>query len=251
MKETQAIIERVRRISEKQQQLHVAVEPSLSAIKPGQSVLARVNESWTPYLREQWWPVDVQKNVLIVERPAETHYEPGTVVSLIGTIGQPFRFRRTLRNVLLLAYNTEPTSLLLTIPALLANKVSVTLLLLGTDYDTHHLPPEVEVIQGEIKTGAPVAKLNWPNRVTTIGWADQVFVTVGAQDEMAFFTEIWTVFSELRADIPANYLFGVFRPPLPCGVGACSACMVKLKGSDMSLMCTDGPALDMTKVSLT
>jgi hypothetical protein len=33
----------------------------------------------------------------------------------------------------------------------------------------------------------------------------------------------------LRADIPANYLFGVFRPLLPCGVGACSSCMVKLQ----------------------
>lgn len=250
MKETQAIIERVRRVSETQQQLHVAVEPSLSNIKPGQSVLARVGESWTPYLREHWWPVDVQKNILIIERPAAPHYEPGTVVSLIGTVGRPFRFRRTLRNVLLLAYNTEPTPLLLTIPALLANQISVTLLLLSSDYDTRHLPPEVEVIRGEVKTGAPAAKLNWPNRVTTIGWADQVFVTVGAQDELAFFAEIWEVFSELRADIPVNYLFGVFRPPLPCGVGACSACMVRLKGGGMNLMCSDGPALDLTKVVL-
>jgi NAD(P)H-flavin reductase len=251
MKETQAIIERVRRISETHQQLHVAVESSLRGIKPGQSVLARVGENWNPYLREQWWPVDVQKNLLIIERPADLRYEPGTVVNLIGTVGQPFRFRRTLRSVLLLAYNAEPTPLLFTIPALLANNVNVTLLLLGTNYDTHHLPPEVEVIQGEVKTGAPVAKLNWPNRVTTIGWADQVFATVGPQDEMAFFGEIWTLFSELRADVPANYLFGVFRPPLPCGVGACSACMVKLKENAMSLMCTEGPALDLTKVSLT
>ncbi len=223
-------------------------------MKPGQSVLARAasltGENWSPYLREQWWPVSQQKNTLIVERPAALSYEPGTVVSLIGAVGQPFRFRRTLRSVLLMAYCAEPTPLMLTIPALLANNVSVTLLLLGTDYDTHHLPPEVEVIQGELGDGASSERINWPNRVTTIGWADQVFVTVPPEDEMTAFHDIWALFSELRADIPTNYLFGVFRPPLPCGVGACTSCMVKLKSNGMALMCTEGPAVDLTKVPL-
>ncbi len=250
MKETQAIIERVRRVNDTHQQLHIAIDPSFGSIKPGQSVLARIGEEWTPYLREQWWPISQQKNTLIVERPATARYEPGTVVSLIGIIGQPFRFRRTLRNVLLLAYNTDPTPLLMTIPALLSNSVAVTLVLLGSDYETEHLPPEVEIMRNKIGTGAAVEKINWANRVTAIGWADQVFVTVPQEDEMSYFREIWALFSDLRADIPANYLFGVFRPPLPCGVGACSSCMVKLQGSAAAFMCTDGPAVDLTKVPL-
>ena len=130
MRETQAIIERVRRVNQTHQQLHVSVDSSLNSIKPGQSLLARVGESWNPYLREQWWPVDQEKNRLIIERPVGTHYEPGTIVSLIGAIGDPFRFRRTLRTVMLIAYNTEPTPLLMTIPALLANRVNVTLSLI-------------------------------------------------------------------------------------------------------------------------
>ena len=250
MKETQALIERVRRVNETHQQLHVTVEPSLSGLKPGQSVLARLGEAWNPYLREHWWPVGLQKNTLIVERPGGLHYEPGTVVSLIGVIGQPFRFRRTLRSVLLMAYCAEPTPLLLTIPSLLANKVNVTLLLIGTEYDTHHLAAEVEVIRGDLGDGEPQEKINWPNRVTTVGWADQVFVTVSKNDEMNAFREIWSLFSTLRADIPANYLFGVFRPLLPCGVGACSSCSIKLRGSAAVLMCTDGPAVDLTRVPL-
>ena len=251
MKETQALIERVRMISETHQQLHVTVDASLNGIKPGQSVLVRVGEAWTPYLREQWWPVGQQKNTLIFERPSTSVYEPGTIISIIGLIGEPFKFRRTLRNVLLIAYKADPTPLMLTIPALLTNSVSVTLLLLGTDYDTHHLPPEVEVIHGEIKeNGKPSERLDWANRVTTIGWADQVFITVSQQDEMTYFRELWSLFSELRADIPASYLFGVFRPLLPCGVGACSSCMVKLKGNSTALMCSNGPAIDLTKVPL-
>ena len=251
MKETQALIERVRRINETHQQLHVTVDASLSGLKPGQSVLARIGEDWNPYLREHWWPVALQKNTLIIERPSSLRYEPGTIVSLIGGIGQPFRFRRTLRSVLLIAYCTEPTALLMTIPVLLENKISVTLLLIASDYETHHLPPEVEIIQGELGQGTPQEKITWPNRVTTIGWADQVFVVVPPEDELNAFRDIWTLFSELRADIPANYLFGVFRPPLTCGVGACSACMVKLKGSATALMCSEGPAVDLTKVPLT
>ena len=151
---------------------------------------------------------------------------------------------------MLIAYNTEPTPLLMTIPALLANRVNVTLLLLGTNYDTQHLPPEVEVIQGEVGEGLPAHKLNWANRVTTIGWADQVFVTVTQDDEMTAFREIWGLFSELRADIPSSYLFGVFRPQLPCGVGACACCEIRLR-SGTALMCTEGPAIDLTKLALT
>lgn len=249
MKETQALIERVRRVNETHQHLYVTVDASLASIKPGQSLLAKVGEGWSPYLREQWYPVDQEKNMLIIERPVGTHYEPGSIVSLIGAVGEPFRFRRTLRTVLLVAYNSEPTPLLLTIPALLSNRINVTLLLLGANYDTQHLPPEIEVIQGEVGEGAPVNKLNWANRVTTIGWADQVFVTVPQDDELTYFREIWALFSELRADIPANYLFGVFRPLLPCGVGACSCCEVRLKGTT-ALMCTSGPAIDLTKLPL-
>lgn len=239
MKETQAIIERVRRVNETHQQLYLAIDPSLNGIRAGQSVLARLGNGWTPYLREQWYPVDAQKNTLIVERPAGNRYEPGDVVSLIGVVGQPFKFRKTLRNVLLIAYDSEPSPLLMIIPSLLPQRVSVTLLLLGTarTYTTQHLPPEVEVLQGDDHLG-------WANRVTTVGWADQVFVTCGDEDQV---TRIWQLFTELRADIPSNYLWAVFHPPLPCGVGACSACMVKTKDG-MHLVCSDGAALDMTKL---
>ncbi len=243
MKESQAIIERVRQVNPTHQQLHLTVEPSLSNLMPGQTVLARVADRWAPYLREQWWPVGIGNNRLVVERPVSETYEPGQVIDLLGIVGQPYRFRRTLRNVLLIAYDCEPTPLLMPIPSLLATKVSVTLLLLGSAarYETGHLPPEVEVIHGD-------AELNWPNRVTTVGWADQVFVAVSPDNEQASFRQIWQLFGELRAEIPNNYLFGVFRPILPCGIGACSACCVRSQNVVVPV-CTDGPAFDLTEVT--
>jgi len=244
MRETQAIIERVRRVNETHQQLDLAVDPSLSQVKPGQYVLARVGENWRPYLREPWWYALSGKGTLTVERPVAIDYEPGQVVSLLGAVGQPFRFRRTLRNVLLLVYETEPSPLLSMIPSLLTSRVSVTMVLLGSAaaYTTAHLPPEVEVISGD-------SDMNWANRVTTIGWADQVFVVVPQADELGHFSRIWGLFNQLRAEIPQGYLFGVFRPLLPCGTGACSACMVRTKNGNV-LACTQGPTFDLTQVLL-
>ncbi len=243
MKDTQALIERVTRVNDTHQHLHLSVDPSLMSMKAGQSVLAKVNETWTPYLRQQWFPVKLTKKALVVERPAAEPYQPGQVVSLLGAVGQPFRFRRSLRSVLLLAYDTEPTPLLMTIPALIENKIGVTLVLCGVaaKYGTAHLPPEVEIIQGD-------SELNWQNRVTTIGWADQVFCAAAPEVESVLLARALAVFREVRADVQQAYLFGVFRPPLPCGIGACGACLIKVKGSDPQFACAHGPAFDLTQV---
>jgi hypothetical protein len=255
MEETQAIIERVRRINTHYQHLDLAVDKSLSNIKPGQSLLARASLRWDPYLREHLWPVGVGSNRLVIECPGDVHYEPGQVISVLGPVGQPYRFRRNLRNVLLLAYDTAPTPLLMITPMLLANKVSVALVLLGsaTRYTTQHLPPELEVIIPEKTSqtgGGKFDHLEWKNSVLTIGWADQVFAVASQNDELYRFRELLEFFGEKRAEIPENYLFGVFRSTQPCGVGACQACMLKMKAKnrETALICMDGPAFDLTTV---
>lgn len=244
MKETEAIIERVRRINGDYQHLELAVDSAMGRIKPGQTLLARVSSGWEPYLRELWWPVGISQDKLIIERPGADRYEPGQIIQVMGLVGKPYLFRRTLRNVLLVAYDTPPTPLLMTIPWLLGNNVSVTLVLLGTaaKYNTQHLPPEVEVVQGD-------EEVNWPNQVMTVGWADQVFATVGREDELTRFSKVYARFKERRADLPKNYLFGVFQPMLPCGAGACYACVLRMRDG-LSLVCTEGPAFDLTQVVL-
>ncbi len=251
MNETQAYIERIIRVNRNYQRLELAVDNSLSHIRAGQSVLARRIEKdyeleiWNPYLRELWFPVDVPSpSSIVVEQPANIQYIPGQLISLLGPIGQPFRFRRSLRNILFMVYHTSPAPLLLTLKPLLANHVSVTMVLMGTakDYDTQHLPPEVEIIRAE-------DNLTWDDMVMTLGWADQVFALVGQGDELSYFGEIMKLIRERRADIPENYIFGVFHNALPCGVGACYACMLKMK-EGTKLQCIDGPAFDLTTLQL-
>jgi hypothetical protein len=246
MRETQAIIERVTRLNEHYQRLQLSVDPYVQELKPGQSFLARSTDGgWNPYLREQWWPVALTQNSLIVERPGTEVYEPGEVVSLLGFVGQPFRYKRVLRNVLLIADDTAPTPLIMAGHQLVSNKVSVTLVLGGSavQYPTAHLPPELEVIAAD-------DDLNWPNQVLTAGWADQVFVAVRAQDEMERITHTWQMFNRLRKDVPKGYIFAIMHPILPCGIGACAACLVALREHEMMTVCTEGPCVDMTSLPL-
>ena len=252
MNESSAYIERVRRINKHYQHLELAsVDAAYQNMKPGQSILARLVdknpqiEHWDPYLREHWWPVGMtDSGTLRVERPAHMVYEPGQLLSLMGPVGQPYRFRKSLRNVLLIAYNTEPTPLVIMSPLLKKNGINTTLVLLGIarEYDTAHLPPEIEIIRGD-------ERLNWEGQVMTLGWADQIFAVVGHGDEPLRFAEVLRMVSDKRHDIPANVLFGVFQPEQPCGLGACHACPIRTK-SGLKLCCTEGPAFDLTTVHL-
>lgn len=251
MKDTQAYIERIRRVSRDYQRLELAVDKSLSSMHAGQAILARRIEKdydiqhWNPYLRELWFPVDIlNRNIIVVERPAAINYQPGQLLSLLGPIGKPFKFRRKLRNVLLIVYDSPPTSLLLMLPALLSKDASVTMVLMGAsrDYDTEHLPKEIEIAHAE-------DDLSWQDMVMTLGWADQVFVAVGPGKELHNFADVMRLVRQRRNDVPANYIFGVFQRQLPCAVGACYVCMLRAKDG-AKLQCLDGPAFDLTTLHL-
>ncbi|MCU0476838.1 MAG: hypothetical protein MUC99_12145 [Anaerolineae bacterium] len=244
MKDSPALIERITLVNDTHQHLELTVADELATLKPGQFAMARVGDSWEPYLREPWVPVDTRAGRLIVERPIGEVYRVGDTVKLLGPCGQTVKFRKGVRNVLFIAYETAPTPLLMPMRLLLRNNVAATLVLLGDKptYDARHLPPEVEVIQGDMD-------INWPNQVMTVGWADQVFVCVRQDDELFRFAKIYERFSERRNEIPKNYLFGMFQSGMACGFGVCDACALRV-GGDTLLACMVGPAFDLTMVKL-
>ena len=48
-------------------------------------------EQWHPYLRELWFPVEIQaSNLLVIEQPARAQFTPGQLLSVMGPVGQPF-----------------------------------------------------------------------------------------------------------------------------------------------------------------
>ena len=81
MRETQALIERVRRVSADVQQIDLAVDPALMQLKPGQALFVRPHDQpgWEPYLRELWIPVDMRPGQLTVEVASNPHVAPNAV----------------------------------------------------------------------------------------------------------------------------------------------------------------------------
>src|SRR5690606_21407025 len=156
MRETQAIIERVRRISADLQQIDLSTDPSLSQLQPGHSLFAHLleNTQFTPYLREQWFPIAVGAARVVVELPPQQRYHPGQVVSLLTPVGRPIPLRANVQRVLLIAHDTLPTPFILLTQQLIANQVAVTLVLSGTAlrYPLELLPPEIEVVQDRKST---------------------------------------------------------------------------------------------------
>jgi NAD(P)H-flavin reductase len=247
MQETEAIIERVWQLSPHLQRLELTVEPSLAQLGPGQLILALPQTRHDPYLREQWIPVEAQAGVLVVERPTQNVYTPGQVVSLIGPIGAELPWLGGgNKRLLLIAQDTPPTPLLMLAEKAARQTSEVTLILLGSaaDYPFAGIPAAVEVISSQ-------EDFQWPNRDSILTWADQIFVLT---DETFWHDHLGSFFhivKRVRGHLPVNVVYGVFSNfPLPCGTGACGACLVRCKTA-VKAVCTQGPAFDLTEVHLT
>lgn len=244
MRETQALVERVRHIGTGIQQIDLSIDQALAQLKPGQSVFARLeNAGWETVLREQWLPVNLQRNTLTVEMsPADT-FSPGQVVSLLSPVGRAFPARPSRSHVLLIVDDTLPTPLVWLARTLIAERLEVTMVLGGAAvrYPLELLPPEVEILRSD-------AGWTWPEQVETLNWADQVFVLAPAATQMAVYGELYETVRQIRQQlIPENYLCGVFFQRLACGTGACQACQLPSRKGEL-LACVDGPAIDLRQL---
>jgi NAD(P)H-flavin reductase len=245
MRETQAIIERVRQVADHLQQLELSANAALGQLQPGQSLFAWPADTagWDPYLREQWIPVAVEPGSLTVELPAGRTYAPGQVISLLSPVGRPIPRRPNARHVLLIADGMQPTPFVLLAHQLTADGVAVTLVL-GAEalrYPLELLPAEVEVLHGD-------TDWKWPDQVETLSWADQVLALAPWQIHDDVYASLYHVIAQLRHhDVPDNYVCGLFYRRLACGTGACQACQVSGQGGTW-LACTDGPALDLREI---
>ena len=239
MQQAQAIIERVRRISATTIRLDVAVDKQQRNVDAGQLFLARTTGSLDPYLREPWTPVRRDGTCLIVERPATQTFSPGQVVDLLGPVGKPIPLRESVRKLLLMAYDSTPSSLLLLAETALAKGIAVTLALIGTatQYPLELLPQEIEIVRGTDKG-------DLPDKATTLRWADQIVAVAPPPSDIGYYARLLDAVREMRVQVPSDYVFGLLQPPMPCGVGACQACVVRV-GRDEVPACLYGPAFDL------
>ena len=57
----------------------------------------------------------------------------------------------------------------------------------------------------------------------------------------------WKTPAKRELKYPPN-IIGLFQPPLPCGVGACQACLIRRDGEEVPT-CLEGPAFDLTTLN--
>jgi NAD(P)H-flavin reductase len=245
MRETQAIIERVRRVSPTVQQLDLSVDGSLLQLLPGQSLFAipLENENWNPYLREQWIPVAIHSKRVVVELPVERVYTPNQVVSVLAPVGRPIPLRPNIRHMLLIAENSLPTPFILLARNLIANQVAVTMVATGkaTHYPLELLPPEIEIIHGD-------SEWKWPEQFEMLTWADQVITLAPGYTRNESYNNLYQTIKLIRQhDVPDGHVSGMFYQRLACGAGACHACQIACHSGDL-LICADGPAFDLKDV---
>ncbi|NDJ78226.1 MAG: hypothetical protein GYB65_18410 [Chloroflexi bacterium] len=245
MRETRAIIERVRRVSNTLQQIELSVDSALSQYQPGQSIMAAPLDhyGWEPYLREHWIPVSMDGNQMVVELPVERVHAPGQVASLISPVGSPIPLRDRLHNLLLIAEDAMPTPLVWLARHVIKVGGAVTLVLAGQAirYPLELLPPAVEIVLGE-------TDWTWPEQVETTGWADQIVALAPSGTQLSVYGTLYDTLTQLRHhDVPDDFVFGLFYQAFTCGVGACHSCQITGRKKSL-LACTDGPAIDLKKV---
>lgn len=244
MRETKAIIESVKRVGNHWQHVELVVDAALEQIQPGQTLLARTEGFWSSYLRELWIPIgfDGDSGTLIVERPVVHNYAPGEAVSIIAPIGSPFVLRKNMRHLLLIALDYPPSRLLFLMLQALRQGVAVTLVLTGNArlYPLGTIPTAVEVVHGD-------DQYTWPDSAQTFVWADQVFAITHPVFQANYYYLLREMATEARQALPEGFLQGIYDFPLPCGTGACMACMVRGKKDD-GLACVDGAAFDLAEV---
>jgi dihydroorotate dehydrogenase electron transfer subunit len=182
---------------------------------------------------------------LVVERPANRIYTPGQVVSLIGPIGRPLDPPPSVRNLLLIAYESTPAALLMLADVILSRGGAVALALIGraADYPVEALPTEVEVVRAATEEA-------WSERNRMLSWANQVVAVALPHDANTLYTRLVDRIRAVRLELTPDFALGLFHGPMPCGVGACQACLVTLSdGADVPA-CVDGPTFDLGLVKL-
>ena len=247
MRESQALVERVRQVSPEVAQADLAVDPALMQLRAGQALLVRRHDQvgWDPYLRELWIPVEMRPGRLTVELVSQWLPAPGDVLDVLSPVGRPIPVRPRLQHLLLIAEDALPTPFILLARTLSGGGVAITLVLSGlaARYPLELLSPEVEVVRGDL--GWP-----WPEQVQTLQWADQVLVLAPHYRQAEVYGRWLDRVQQVRPEVhPDHFLCGLFYDRLACGAGACGACEVPGRDRGKPLLaCTDGPALDLKKV---
>lgn len=248
------------------------------AARPGQYLLARCAPpgAYDPLLRRAVFLADADPaagTVALLIDPAERGLAwlaaqlAGVQLDLIGPLGAAVDMDGRTRNLLLAGGGACLPALFFACRAALARGVAVVLLAAADAPDAlpppYLLPPEVEyqsTAEGELALvgmlrGAPPAPAAPaqgkrrapapapPSTPAPLLWADQLVVAMGLDSIPALIDAVRT--TRLRWE--RGFAQALIAGPLPCGTGACQACLIETRDG-LRTRCKDGPAFDLREL---
>ncbi len=237
--------------------LRVQGARDLLTCKPGQFVMVRCGPAWTPYLRRALFPVDMRDDSLAlwIDSLADeglawlSRRKVGDSLDLIGPLGKGFSLQPQQRRLLLVAEASHVAPLLALMQMQLARQGSVVLLLQGqtaTDLlPAAALPPSVEYYTATHDGSAGDADVLDALLARAVPWAD----ALAAAGSAPFLRRLQRRMAEIRPNPYRGFAQAVAPVPLPCGGGACLACLVET-GRGHHRACQRGPVFDLTELAL-
>ncbi len=237
--------------------LRVRGPRELLACRPGQFLMLRCGPAWNPYLRRALFPVELREDSLAlwIDSLADeglawlSRRKLGDSLDLIGPLGKGFSIQPQQRRLLLVAEAAHVSPLLALMQLQLARQGGVVLLLQGqtvTDLlPPGALPPSVEYYTATADGSAGDADALGALLVSTLLWAD----ALAAAGSTGFLRRLQRRLEEVRPQPYRGFAQAVAPVPLPCGAGACLACLVDT-GRGYHRACQRGPVFDLAELAL-
>lgn len=234
--------------------------PRLSAtLLPGQFFLARCEAAppdrltWNPYLRRALFPTRIERDgsgwrvTFLLEDAHDEGYAwlasriEGEQVDLLGPFGKGFALQTQTRSILLAGEASTAPLLYPLMETMLDRGGRVALLLRGEDGDASailsDLPYAVEARSEGVATfGDALAEM--------VRWADQLALALPGHD----YAQISRLIRQARMRPTATFAQALVRTPLPCGVGACLACVTPLANGRHTRACLHGPVFNLLEL---
>ncbi len=210
-------------------------------------------ETFVPYLRRPLFPTRIERDgtgwrvSFHLEDSADEGHAwlasriEGEEVDLLGHFGNGFELQTQTRSLLLAADATSAPTLFPLMESMLDRGGRVTLLLRD---DTGEV--------GTLLSDLPFAAEARVENVSTFGdaladmvrWADQLCLALPLRD----YAQVSALVRRVRLRPTPRFAQALVRTPLPCGVGACLACIVPLAKGRHTRACVHGPVFDLFEV---
>jgi dihydroorotate dehydrogenase electron transfer subunit len=181
-------------------------------------------------------------------QPAAAAYlhrlRPGETLNLLGPFGTGFQVDARTRTLLLAADRLRAPLLLPLIESLLDKGGRVALLLDGGSEPAPAVDPLLPLLPLPVEARVePHASFAAALAAMAV-WADQICLALPMRD----YAQVAAVVRTAKPRILPGAVQALVEAPLPCGVGACLACVIPLAGGGHTRACLHGPVFDLARL---